>query len=112
VRGGRTGHGVIVDQGGLRHPTEMRKKIALKYCGGCDPGFDRVEYFNTIRTAIGNAIEWVTPDDQGVDIILVISGCDTACPERSIDFSHFGRIITIRNNDDLDLEEITETLLK
>ncbi len=75
----------------------MRRRIALKYCGGCNPGFDRVQYFNRIRIAAGDFIEWVTLDEQDFEAVLVISGCETACPEDSIDFTPT-RIITVRDN--------------
>ena len=56
----------------------------MKYCGGCDPGFDRVGYFQEIQNAAGDLIEWVTLDDPGFECVLVISGCDTACPEENM----------------------------
>lgn len=87
-----------------------RKRVALKYCGGCNPGFDRVEFFNRIRAAAKDSIEWVTLDDPDFDAILIISGCDTACPEQSID-SSTGRIVSIRD-DKSDPQEVVETLLK
>ncbi len=37
----------------------MSTRIALKYCGGCDPEFDRVELFAKVRSAAADAIEWV-----------------------------------------------------
>ncbi len=44
----------------------MSKRVALKYCGGCDPGFDRVEYIQRVRAAAGEAIMWVTLDDEDI----------------------------------------------
>jgi hypothetical protein len=60
------------------------ERVAFKYCGGCDSGFDRVEYFKRIHAAAGNAIEWVTLDDPPFDCVLLICGCQTACPEREL----------------------------
>jgi hypothetical protein len=61
------------------------RTIALKYCGGCDPGFDRVQYFNRIRDAAAGALQWVPLGENGCDTVLIISGCETACPERFVD---------------------------
>jgi hypothetical protein len=61
------------------------KTIALKYCGGCDPAFDRVQYFQRIRDAAPGAVQWVALDEGGFSTVLIISGCETACPERTVD---------------------------
>jgi hypothetical protein len=55
-------------------------KVALKYCGGCDPAYERVEYFQRIKQAAGKSIQWVRPDEGGYSALLLICGCDKACP--------------------------------
>ncbi|MGA2731700.1 MAG: hypothetical protein ABSG35_03695 [Syntrophobacteraceae bacterium] len=76
----------------------MRKRIALKYCGGCDPGFDRVEYFKQIQNAAGDLIEWVSLDDRDLETVLVICGCDTACPVENRVLTACRSIVSIRDN--------------
>ena len=88
-----------------------KKRVALKYCGGCDPGFDRVEYFNRVRSAAGEAIEWVTLADSDFGTVLVISGCETACPVPDIDVSASYSIVSVRD-DKTDPQEIVATLLR
>lgn len=88
----------------------MRKRIALKYCGGCDPGFDRVEYFNKIKNAAGDRIEWVTLDDPDFETVLVISGCDVACPTEHMVSTACRRIVSVRD-DKSDPAEIVQSLL-
>lgn len=58
--------------------------MALKYCGGCDPTYDRVAYWEEIRDIAEGRIEWVSLDDGPYEAILVITGCPTACPERDL----------------------------
>jgi hypothetical protein len=88
----------------------MRKRIALKYCGGCDPGFDRVRYFHGIQNAAGDLIEWVTLDDRDFETVLVISGCETACPENIVPAA--GRRIVSVRDDKRDPAEIVRSLLR
>ncbi len=87
----------------------MSKRIALKYCGGCDPGFDRVELFARVRAAAGDSIEWVSLDDPGFDTVLLIAGCDRACPEQIPEISPH-RVISIKH-DGLDAAAIVKALL-
>lgn len=76
----------------------MSIRVALKYCGGCNSGFDRVEYFNAIRAAAGSSIEWVTPDDPDVQSVLIIAGCDTACPAESFESPYESRVVLIKDD--------------
>jgi len=85
----------------------IKERIALKYCGGCNPTFDRVEYVRKIQSAAEDRIEWTTLDDGHWDKVLLIHGCDTACLEKNFDFS---KIISIRN-DAQDPGEIVQRLL-
>ncbi len=55
-------------------------RVALKYCGGCDPAYERVEYFERIKDAAGRDIQWVGADSGGHDALLLICGCPKACP--------------------------------
>lgn len=87
------------------------RRIALKYCGGCNPGFDRVEYFRKIRSAAGDSIEWVTLEDPGFDVVLLIQGCQTACPAKMLDCIGDERIVSI-TDDGWDPEEIVKKLLR
>lgn len=88
----------------------MSKRVSLKYCGGCNPGFDRVEYVQQVQAAAGESITWVTLDDEDVNTVLLVSGCDTACPERDGELSPY-RIVSI-TDDHAALEQIVATLLR
>jgi len=59
-------------------------RVAIKFCGGCDPAYDRVEYFQRIKLAAGDVIEWLSPDEQGCEAVLLICGCLKACPEEEL----------------------------
>ncbi|MEW5911247.1 MAG: hypothetical protein AB1814_01725 [Thermodesulfobacteriota bacterium] len=54
-------------------------RVALKYCGGCDPAYDRVEYFQAIARAAGGRIAWTTLEAGQHQAALVICGCARAC---------------------------------
>jgi hypothetical protein len=59
-------------------------KVALKYCGGCDPAFDRVEYFERIAKAAGGRITWTSLEGRDYQMVLVMCGCATACPQEEL----------------------------
>ena len=85
------------------------KKVAIKFCGGCDPSYDRVEYYESIREVTGNNIDWVPVDDSNCDAVLLICGCDRTCAKASIKYG--GQIVTVKNNE-IDPKKITELILE
>lgn len=57
--------------------------VAVKFCGGCDPEYDRIEMFQKIKKALGNKVEWTFSPTTHADCLLVINGCSRACANTS-----------------------------
>jgi hypothetical protein len=74
------------------------KKIAVKFCGGCEAAYDRVAYMRKIRRAGRGKIVWVTLDDPPFDAVLLINGCGKACKEK--DLKEIGVLATVSVRDD------------
>lgn len=55
------------------------RKFGIKFCGGCNPAYDRVELSNTIKNRMGDQIEWIAVDDPRAEKVLIICGCLTQC---------------------------------
>jgi hypothetical protein len=53
-------------------------KIGVKYCGGCNPAYDRVALVEKIRASLKGEAEFVSPEDKGSDVVLAVHGCSTA----------------------------------
>jgi hypothetical protein len=84
-------------------------RVAVKFCGGCDPAFERGEYFREIKQAVGGRIEWCRPGEGGERAVLLICGCPTACPEE--DFAAGAPVLCLTDNR-LAPPEAAELLLK
>lgn len=54
-------------------------KVLIKYCGGCNPDYDRVALVDHLKERLKNNIQWVQSDAKEADVILLIAGCKTAC---------------------------------
>ena len=54
--------------------------IGVKYCGGCNPRYDRGEAFETIKKRMHGKVEFVIAE-EGIeyDYLLVIGGCTKCC---------------------------------
>jgi hypothetical protein len=88
-----------------------KKKVALKYCGGCDCTYDRLEYANKLKKSAEGLVEWVTLDDEGFDSILMIHGCPVACPERQLD-PVYARVLVSVKDDRTDIRHIVARLME
>jgi len=67
----------------LNSKTNTRLKIGIKYCGGCNPGYDRVALVKQIEKSLQGKVEFVSPESQDVALILAVQGCSTACADLS-----------------------------
>lgn len=71
-------------------------KAAVKFCGGCNPGYDRTEYWESIRDASDGRIEWVAFEDCDCRAVLLICGCETACPRDDLSRQHV--LVSVTDN--------------
>ena len=58
-------------------------KVGVKYCGGCNPTYDRSERVEDLKRRLNGKAKFVPPDSEGVDLILAVEGCETACADLS-----------------------------
>ena len=58
----------------------MIMKIGIKYCGGCNPTYDRTDVVSRLKLHIGQD-DIVETAKQGInyDIVVLLCGCDKAC---------------------------------
>jgi len=83
-------------------------RIGLKYCGGCNPHYDRVALVEKITRVLSGKVEFVAWDKEDLSTILVVAGCNTAC----LDWTPFeGRgieLITCEQDGDDFIRKISE----
>ena len=58
------------------------KNIAIKFCGGCNPTYDRLHFWKDVQSKTEGKVNWVMADQAGYEAVLVICGCHTACPAK------------------------------
>jgi len=58
-------------------------KVGIKYCGGCNPGYDRVALADFIKNSLHGRVEFVALNSEIVDLILAVEGCKTCCADLS-----------------------------
>ncbi len=65
-------------------------QAAVKFCGGCNPRYDRGDAFHTIRAALVEQVSFsYAKEGERYDLLLIIRGC-SGCPYlyEEIDAAH------------------------
>jgi len=61
----------------------MKPRIRIKYCGGCNPTYDRVALVEDVKMRLEGRVTWVSSDADPCDQVLAVHGCQTACADLS-----------------------------
>jgi hypothetical protein len=76
--------------------------IGIKYCGGCNPRYNRGEAFETIKKRMRGKVKLAIADESiEYDYLLVIGGC-TKCCASYCQYNVKNDIIFIWNEDHID----------
>ena len=54
-------------------------KCGVRFCGGCNPRFERGEVFHEFKRDITNIEFTYADENEHYDILLVIGGCQSCC---------------------------------
>ncbi len=88
------------------------KSILIKYCGGCNPRYDRVAFLDNVKMKLSN-FEYIIASSgksQEADHLIVLCGCPAACPDYSgLVGTRTTHIVYDNSQFDEVIKEITET---
>ncbi len=70
--------------------------LAVKFCGGCNPAFERTAVAQILRRDLPN-ICWVLPEEDA-DLLVIINGCLRSCAERPELQQKALEVLTIRDH--------------
>ncbi len=54
-------------------------KVGVRFCGGCNPRFERGEAYKEIKSRLENVDFQLAEEGAYYDTILVIGGCSACC---------------------------------
>lgn len=86
-------------------------RAAVKFCGGCNPDYDRSALWTELKQAAGDRLDWVTLDEPGWEAAVIICGCPTACPVEELNLADRPGVVVVTDNR-RPAGEIIEELIK
>ena len=69
-------------EGRALHKLKTKKKIGIKYCGGCNPGYERVEMMEGVQFRFNDRFLFLRHDEPDIEGMVLMSGCHRACASR------------------------------
>jgi len=66
------------------HKLKTKKKIGIKYCGGCNPGYERVEMIERVQSQLKDQFLFLRHDEPDIKVMVLMSGCHRACASRDV----------------------------
>lgn len=62
-----------------------RVRIGIKYCGGCNPYYDRVGVVEEIKERLGERFLFLRHDEKDLAGLIAVSGCSRACATKNLE---------------------------
>lgn len=66
--------------------------IGIKYCGGCNSGYDRVRFVEQLKERLPDIAFCSTEKNKRVDYLIVVCGCSKVCASTEGIYSEYGSI--------------------
>lgn len=86
-------------------------RIGIKYCGGCNPRYDRTALVSRLKKYVGEGHSIETAK-QGIiyDIIVVLFGCTSACANHENLKAKYEKIYITSESDNVKLLNIIDKI--
>ncbi|OGP80285.1 MAG: hypothetical protein A2V86_11645 [Deltaproteobacteria bacterium RBG_16_49_23] len=88
------------------------KRTGVKYCGGCNPTYERVEMFQRIQSRLKDQLLFFRYDEPDIDLMVLLSGCHRACAAHDLNRAVPHYSVTGENDVESLLERLTSPTVK
>lgn len=66
--------------------------VNIKYCGGCNPRFDRAEIVRRLKEKFP-LNTYLINDQESTDAVIILCGCSAACADVTDCYGVYGRFV-------------------
>lgn len=60
------------------------KKVGLKYCGGCNPSYERVEIVQRAQSQLKDRFLFLRHDEPDIEVLVLMNGCRRTCASQDM----------------------------
>jgi hypothetical protein len=62
----------------------VKKKIEIKYCGGCNPIYERVKMVERVQSLMEGRFLFLRHNREDLDVLVLMNGCPRACAGKNL----------------------------
>lgn len=86
-------------------------EIGIKYCGGCNPTYDRTDIVSRLKKYIGIECT-IEIAKQGIiyDVVVILCGCSSACASHQNLEAKYEKVCITSENDIVNLVNIIDKI--
>ena len=85
-------------------------RVRVKYCGGCNPRYDRKAVVERLRAAFPR-VEFIERDeDEPYDHVIVLAGCHSSCASHADLNGTYGKTVVATAEESDALEDALRSL--
>ena len=86
-------------------------KIGIKYCGGCNPIYDRAAVVSSLEEYVNKAYN-IEIAKQGIiyAVVIILCGCTSACASNNNLKAKYGKVCITSGNDNSKLFDIIDKM--
>ncbi|MCY6959763.1 hypothetical protein [Clostridium brassicae] len=71
-------------------------KVGVKYCGGCNPRYDRTSFIDKLKNEVKFDLDIQgASEDNFYDVVLILCGCTSACVNHDNLKGKYGKIVVV-----------------
>jgi hypothetical protein len=82
-------------------------KIGIRYCGGCNPHYERVEMIERVQSLVEDRFLFLRHDQQDLDGLIAVNGCLRMC---ALEDLKLGKVLYHSIAEERDLDGLMEWL--
>ena len=86
------------------------KRIGIKYCGGCNPHYERVDLVQKVRSLMKGRFLFLKHDQKDLNGLILVNGCPRACAVQNLNEAEIPCRLVVKENDLASLIDWLETI--
>jgi len=83
----------------MRYALCYMLRIGVKYCGGCNPRYERVEMMERVQFRSNDRFLFLRHDEPDIDVLILMSGCHRACAGENLNITKIPHCLVTGEDD-------------
>ncbi|MBM4278644.1 MAG: hypothetical protein FJ130_12310 [Deltaproteobacteria bacterium] len=94
----------------MRYALCVMLRIGAKYCGGCNPSYERVAIVQRAQSRLKDRFLFLRHDEPDIEVMVLLSGCHRACANQDLHPTEISSYSVTGENDFKDLIDYLTSL--